>query len=446
MRNERGAGRKQTISEFELDLIADRVSNGETIIEIAEEYSVSRQALYKRLKAYRSYRPIKISYNVNSEHTSDILIEPTREKVSVNNWGNRISTYAFGINREPSWDELGVFLENQLFKSGLHTERTYIFQDCARNSFAIDEIIDKSDSLELEDEDGEVVNSARSYYADLSVSPPRFMFSRKDILITRTSTDGYQLKALSKDRKWFVKSQAIMGETILNDWAVEIIASHVCNQLGISCVEQKYCEFIYDEHTFSAVCSLNFELDGYSFESFESLLERNGCSSNDKEFIHLDAVGKIEWCAEKLSLYGSIPFELTHKYMLDLAVIDCLVGNVDRHTRNFGLFFNVYKSCYEIPLIFDNGMGLFEHDYYRDRYTDYASAMRNVYVSPYGEDPFDMIDILNEKYNLIEIYPKMREVDYMETDRLWSSLTENAHTYINLMKEKLRELKCPKID
>ena len=76
--------------------------------------------------------------------------------------------------------------------------------------------------------------------------------------------------------------------------------------------------------------------------------------------------------------------------MLNLAVLDCLVGNVDRHTRNFGLFYNSSTGKYEIPLIFDNGMGLFEHDYYRDNYRNYEEAMNNVYVSPYGEDPFEL--------------------------------------------------------
>ena len=98
--------------------------------------------------------------------------------------------------------------------------------------------------------------------------------------------------------------------------------------------------------------------------------------------------------------------------MIDLAVVDCLVGNVDRHTRNFGLFFNTHSGKYEIPLLFDNGMGLFEHDYYRDRYDSYESAMNNVYVSPYGEDPFDMMIMLDEEFDLKARYPEIENITY----------------------------------
>ena len=56
--------------------------------------------------------------------------------------------------------------------------------------------------------------------------------------------------------------------------------------------------------------------------------------------------------------------------MLNLAILDCLVGNCDRHTRNFGVFFNSSKGEFSIAPVFDSGMGLFEHDYYRDKYSE----------------------------------------------------------------------------
>ena len=162
------------------------------------------------------------------------------------------------------------------------------------------------------------------------------------------------------------------------------------------------------------VYSRNFELDGFTFISFERLLERLGKSSSDEEFIHLNATEKLKWCAGKLSEAGSIPEERTLKYMLDLAVIDCLVGNTDRHTRNFGLFYSVHDGVYDIPLIFDCGMGLFEHDYYRDEYHDFEDAMRTVYVEPYGEDPFDFLQILIRDFNILARYPDSQNISYMD--------------------------------
>ena len=93
-------------------------------------------------------------------------------------------------------------------------------------------------------------------------------------------------------------------------------------------------------------------------------------------------------------------------------MIDCLVGNTDRHTRNFGLFFSSHQAAYGIPLIFDNGMGLFEHDYYKDEYTDFEEAMRTVYVEPYGEDPFDMLRLLISHFDLYSLYPKLPNIVY----------------------------------
>jgi len=89
-----------------------------------------------------------------------------------------------------------------------------------------------------------------------------------------------------------------------------------------------------------------------------------------------------------------------------------LVGNVDRHTRNFGLFYNNLENKYEVPLIFDNGMGLFEHDDYRDRYDSFDAAMGRVYINPYGEDPFDLLELLESEYDLVQIYPGLTKLKY----------------------------------
>ena len=168
--------------------------------------------------------------------------------------------------------------------------------------------------------------------------------------------------------------------------------------------------------------------------SFESLINRIGLFTNESYFVKLNAIEKLQWCAEQLSEIGNIDYDKKIKYMIDLAVIDCLVGNVDRHTRNFGLFYNTCSGQFEIPLIFDNGMGLFENDGYRDRYTSYDSAMMNVYVSPYGEDPFDMMDLLMKEWDLYSIYPNLMNIRYEN-----SLDTPFSTEYIRRMKEKIVE-------
>lgn len=244
------------------------------------------------------------------------------------------------------------------------------------------------------------------------VNTPRFTYSKQDMCNARADVDGFQLKALSYDRKLFVKGQAIIGGICMDDWAVELIASDLCEQLGIPCVKQHGCELVYNERILKGVYSNNFELDGYTFVSFERLAERTGHSTKDSEFVKLDAIGKLKWCAERLSEAGDLRYEATLKYMLDLALIDCLVGNVDRHTKNFGLFFDATSGKYEIPPLFDNGMGLFEHDNYKEHYTSFDTAMGQVYVAPYGEDPFDMIEMLDKEFDLMKLYPGLATYGY----------------------------------
>lgn len=232
-----------------------------------------------------------------------------------------------------------------------------------------------------------------------------FRFSKNNLITLRSSTGGFQPKFLSEDRQYFIKAQAVISGVTMQDWIVEIIASDFCRQLHIPCVQQKECTIFFAGREYHGVYSENFELQGNSFKSFESLLNENMMSTNDSSFIRKNTAEKMYWCAEQLSLLGNLEYTACLKYMIDTAVIDCLVGNVDRHTRNFGIFYNNFRGKYEIPLIFDSGMGLFENDSYRDHYKSFDDAMHNCYVSPYGEDPFDMIDLLEKEFAISRKYP-----------------------------------------
>lgn len=227
-----------------------------------------------------------------------------------------------------------------------------------------------------------------------------FHFTKEDLIDVRSSTDGFQPKFHSKDGKYFIKAQAIIGGTLMNDWMVEIIASEFCETLGIPCILQHECDVVYNEQIWKGVYSNNFEQDGYTFISFERLLNMMGKTSKTDEFNRMSTTEKLRWCAQSISNYTELSYAECENYMLDLAVLDCLVGNCDRHTRNFGVFFDNSNGKFSIAPIFDSGMGLFEHDYYRDNYSSYDAAMGNVYVSPYGEDPFEMMTILQDEFDL----------------------------------------------
>jgi len=429
MKNERGAGRKSKISEEEFVRIYKRYENGESIAKLAGENGVSRQALSKRISAYVGMlnSDVRIEYMIDDECATLIEINPVKESVHIVNYARRLSMRAFGTDEEPSWEKTIDFFERSWFldkniEIGKCVDR-FVFGEEKWKDFHLSEI----------DKTLKVTNADNL---------PRFEFTHKELLASRTDTDGYQLKAMSADRKYFVKAQACIGGVWMNDWKVEKVASDICETLGIPHVNQRPCEFVYGKHSYKGVYSRNFELDGYTFFSFEGLLERKGKSTVDSGFIHLDAISKLKWCAEILSDISGIEYEKTIKYMIDLAVVDCLVGNVDRHTRNFGLFYDTYNGCWSIPLVFDNGMGMFEHDRYRDEYKTYEEAMRTVYVAPYGEDPFDMMEMLKETFDLHELYPDYDKVTYVfdNIGQFEKCGFENLNTFAKEYAERMLKL------
>lgn len=400
MSNPRGAGRKPKLSEEQFNCLKRRVDSGERISSLADEYGISRQAIYEKLKKENRDCEIRIDYIRNGELLSRLYADPVKQVIRIRNYTDQLSKTPFGWKEHPEWTDFEDLLEKeyltQKMPGSLPTPYlSLLCEDTSFNKVLLSELSDPN-RFHVLPENNELT----------------FSFRRKDVLYTRSDTDGFQMKALSRDRQWFVKSQAVMAGKRMNDWMVEAIASALCEQLEIPHVEQIPCRLFYEGRPYMGVCSRNFELDGYTFISFERLLERDGKSSRDEEFIRLGPLEKLRWCSRELSKAGSLPEEQTLKYMLDLALIDCLVGNTDRHTRNFGLFFSSHQAAYGIPLIFDNGMGLFEHDYYKDEYTDFEEAMRTVYVEPYGEDPFDMLRLLISHFDLYSLYPKLPNIVY----------------------------------
>lgn len=416
MSNERNAGRKPILSDDVIQAIKERYHAGDSISVIAKEYGVSRQALYKRIHQSKK-RSVKIDYVIDGKHVAEIDADFGKQYIRVLNYAVELSKLPFGFKSDPSWSDFCELAEREYLKNAGVTEPGTFFITDVQNSFRLDEV----DQFELKGVETDEL--------------PVFEFQKKDILFARTDTDGFQLKALSKNRKYFVKSQASISGVLMRDWAVEVIAADVARQLRIPCVEQHHCKCVFGKKTYDAVFSKNFELDGYSFLSFESLLSDKGLSTKDSSFLKLKTIDKLRWCAQQLSEIGDIEYEHTLRYMMDLAVLDCLVGNVDRHTRNFGLFYHTLQDKFYIPLVFDNGMGLFENDYYRDRYESFDEAMNAVYVSPYGEDPFDMLKILNEEFHLKSVYKDVDQIEYPDILR-----TEYAKEYERRMQELWQKL------
>lgn len=254
----------------------------------------------------------------------------------------------------------------------------------------------------------------------------------------RTGSEGYQAKYYADNKEHFIKTQASLSGILMRDWQVEVIASKLCKLLNIYSVEQHHCKVKNNDRVLDAVVSNNFEKEHKEFISFETLINKfDGSSTHESAFIKMSSYDKLNYCACMISKATKINIKHTFKYMLDLAIIDILVGNIDRHTRNFGVFWDSLYSRYSIARVFDNGMGLFENDYYRDNYNCIEDRMRNTYVAPYGEDPFDMLIILKKHININNIY-KFQDIKLSD----YKFPNEDAKIYF---KEVLKQIRSEKI-
>ena len=138
--NERGAGRKQALTEEQIVQIRTRHAAGETLTALAKEYQVSRQTLsgYLNRKAseaeeiYRTIRKwaelnhrfhgidvadyrMRMDFMCEDELCTTILIDFQGRRIAVQNETEDIIHRAFGIKAKPTWEDFEEFLESRCF-------------------------------------------------------------------------------------------------------------------------------------------------------------------------------------------------------------------------------------------------------------------------------------------------------------------------------------------
>lgn len=237
-----------------------------------------------------------------------------------------------------------------------------------------------------------------------------FHISKLNKISQRTGTDGYQPKFISDDGKYFIKAQCNLGGYLVDDWKVEVIASKLCKMFNFRCIEQLPCYLVNNGSKLNGVYSRN--LASHTFKSFESLLEDNGLSTKESWFVKADVINKIHLLADavKQSMYTCYNISINKNdiidYIVKCAIIDILVCNNDRHTRNYSIIFDKYGKL--IPFtIYDCGMGLFENDVYFRELGTYRECLRYSYIAPYGEDPFDLIECLDNGFKIRDYMRKL---------------------------------------
>lgn len=139
-RNERGAGRKPQLTENQIAEIREKRGQGMKVSTLAKEYGVSRQtlsvylnkkdqqleAIIESLRIWRELnRPfnevnvadytLRMDFMCDEECCTQILVDFKREKIAIRNTTDKIMLRAFGMNRNPTWEDFIVFLEDRCF-------------------------------------------------------------------------------------------------------------------------------------------------------------------------------------------------------------------------------------------------------------------------------------------------------------------------------------------
>ena len=126
MSNERNAGRKPRITDEQLSEIKERYDKGESLSSLAAEYSVTRQALHKRLNT-QSQQPVTISWLEDGQVVSQTEVDFKRRGLVLANYAVEISKLPFGFDNNPTWNQFIKVLEEKYLKNkGADEPGTYL--------------------------------------------------------------------------------------------------------------------------------------------------------------------------------------------------------------------------------------------------------------------------------------------------------------------------------
>lgn len=138
--NARGAGRKPIFTDTQIVEIRTKRELGITVGALAKEYGVSRQTLsaylnkkdqqmesiIETMKVWREFNrsfpevnlvdyTVRMDFMCEDECCTQILVDFKHEKIQIKNTTDKIMLRAFGINRNPTWEDFLEFLEERCF-------------------------------------------------------------------------------------------------------------------------------------------------------------------------------------------------------------------------------------------------------------------------------------------------------------------------------------------
>lgn len=143
-----------------------------------------------------------------------------------------------------------------------------------------------------------------------------------------------------------------LNVSYINNVYSEYIGSKVFDLLGINAQKVKLGYYIQDKRKFYVCACEDFTTENTKLIEFEKLENASLDSEGEKKDL-ADIRHIIE-----LNTYN-IDKEFFEKFFWDMFIVDCLIGNTDRHNGNFGFIKNIQTEELTLAPVYDCGSCLF---------------------------------------------------------------------------------------
>lgn len=143
-----------------------------------------------------------------------------------------------------------------------------------------------------------------------------------------------------------------LNVSYINNVYSEYIGSKIFELLGINTQKVRLGYYIQDTRKFYVCACEDFTTENTKLIEFEKLENASLDSEGEKKDLS-DIKHIIE-----LNTYN-IDKEFFEKFFWDMFIVDCLIGNTDRHNGNFGFIKNIQTEELTLAPVYDCGSCLF---------------------------------------------------------------------------------------
>ncbi len=219
---------------------------------------------------------------------------------------------------------------------------------------------------------------------------------------------GNQEKWRNKYTGAFIKA-AYISDVECKDYLVEAIGTRICEQINypeFRYAEYEVCEYELNGINYMGCYSPNFLEKNEELVSFYTLLSQRGVSWPNGN----DTIRKYSCLS---NLYMQLCEQNPVKYLSALFIVDYLVGNIDRHLRNFTFIHDVRKDVFSFGPAFDFGRGMFEGDI---EFSDLPVAKRlsKLHYMPFQTQFDTALKTYSAQYDLSSLLPTELDLSGLE--------------------------------